>query len=72
MLHASLSQDANFSIQSQTTLRRQMTLIGFKYKQISTAMIFFDSKSFQAQPTYYFGKLDELRSENAILYYPVK
>ena len=59
----------NFSIQPQITLRRQMRLIGFKYRQIAKTKIFLDSKSFQAQRAYYFRKLDELRSENAILYY---
>ena len=69
MLHALLSHDTNFPIQSQTTLRRQMRLIGFKYKQTAKAKIFLDSASFQAQCAYYFRKLDELRSENVILYY---
>ena len=46
-----------------------MRLIGLKYKQTSKAKIFLDSTSFQAQCAYYFRKLDELRSENAILYY---
>lgn len=69
MLNALLNQDANFPIQSTTSLRRQMKLIGFKYKQTAKSKIFLDSTSFQAQRAYYFRKLDELRFANAILYY---
>ena len=64
-----LNQYPEFPIQSKTSLRLEMKTLGFKYRQTKKAKILTDSIAFQAQRAAYFRKIDELRSNNAMLYY---
>ncbi len=69
LLSTLLSQYPEFPIQSKTSLRREMKVLGFKYRETKKSKILMDSVAFQAQRAVYFRKLDQLRSSNSVLYY---
>ncbi|CAF4346270.1 unnamed protein product, partial [Rotaria sordida] len=69
LLSTLLSQYPEFPIQSITSLRRERKALGFKYRKTKKAKVLMDSITFQAQRTIYFRKIDQLRSNNSILYY---
>ena len=59
----------DFPIKSETTLWRQMRRLGFGYKQTHKVVVPLDSTSFIAQRAGYFRRLDNLRNDNAVVYY---
>ncbi|CAF1229266.1 unnamed protein product [Rotaria sordida] len=69
LLSTLLSQYPEFPIQSITSLCREMKALGFKYRKPKQAEVLMDSITFQAQCTIYFRKIDQLQSNNSILYY---
>ncbi|CAF1023674.1 unnamed protein product [Rotaria sordida] len=69
LLSTLLSLYPEVPIQSITLLRREMKVLGFKYRKTKKAKVLMDSLTFQAQRAIYFRKIDQLRSNNSILYY---
>ncbi|CAF3591532.1 unnamed protein product [Rotaria sp. Silwood2] len=63
-----LSQYPDFPIKSKTSLHREMKALGFKYRQTKKTKILMDSVAFQAQCAVYLRKIDQLRSNNSIVY----
>jgi hypothetical protein len=59
----------DFPVRNETSLWRQLKRLGFSYKSTSKAIIPLDSPSFVAQRAYYFRMLDELRHDQAIIYF---
>ena len=64
-----LSQYPDFPIKSKTSFYRQLKVLGFTYRKTKVAKILLDSLTFQAQRTVYLRKVDQLRSNNYIIYY---
>ena len=69
LLSTLLSQYPDFPIKSKTSLYRQLKVLGFTYRKTKKAKILLDSLTFQAQRAVYFRKVDQLRSNNYIIYY---
>ena len=59
----------DFPIQSKTTLRRHLHRIGFRYKSTTKVKIPLDYVSFVAQCAKFYRKIDELRMNDALIFY---
>ncbi|CAF3934653.1 unnamed protein product [Rotaria sp. Silwood1] len=69
LLSTLLNQHPDFPIKSKTSLYRQLKILGFTYRKTKKAKILLDSVALQAQLAAYFRKMDQLRSNNYIIYY---
>jgi len=61
--------DADFPVQSSTTLWRWMRKIGFKYQRTSKVKVPLDTLPFMAARARYFACLDELRSAGTKIFW---
>ncbi|CAF4186308.1 unnamed protein product [Rotaria sordida] len=61
--------DADFPVQSSTTLWRWMRKIGFKYQRTSKVKVPLDTLTFMAARTRYFASLDELHSTGTKIFW---
>ncbi|CAF3595812.1 unnamed protein product [Rotaria sp. Silwood1] len=64
-----LEDTPDFPIQSESTLLRYMHRLGFKYKATSKIAIPLDATSFVAARAKYFRHLNDIRTNDVIIYY---
>ena len=69
LLDSILALHSDFSMRSTSSLLRRMKKIGFRYTATSKTKIPLDGISFVAQRAYYFRKMNELRLENAKVFF---
>ncbi|CAF2733820.1 unnamed protein product [Rotaria sp. Silwood2] len=64
-----LAEYSDFPIRTESTLLKKMKEIGFQYRKTATVRIALDSITFMSQRATYFQSIDDLRSDNAQIYY---
>jgi hypothetical protein len=62
------AEDADFPIQSTTSLWRWMRKLGFVYKRTSKVIVPLDTPTFMAARARYFAAIDELRNMSAKIF----
>lgn len=67
LLERLLAAHLDFSVHSETSLRRYMYCLGFSYKRTSKVKLALDDNTFVAQCAFYFRKLDELRQAGVLI-----
>ncbi|CAF4643608.1 unnamed protein product, partial [Rotaria sp. Silwood2] len=67
LLERLLSAHKDFSVRSETTLRRHIHRLGFTYQMTSKVKVLLDDNSLVAQRACYFRKINELRKADALI-----